>query len=287
MLLRELTQYDDIPLEFLKCLPEGCPRCGGELEISSSLTGLRCADLRCLDKLANRLVEIMDKLGVVGVGVSNARKFFECYDLTNPMMVFAIVEEDLPFYEGCPESLDREVHKGLAKALGRKWSLGEYVQLNTLPHLQTTCSVLFEGYSDMESFYDGLSVNWIQDRLGIKADVSLKAMNIYKVLMEFKDELIEEQDRFDIIGENTQVIRVCISESAGSPFISKRDFMDKMTSLGDSLGVKVEFLPSLTRQCNVLVYAGLRVTNKLKKAESWGIPVMTGIEFQDELMMGV
>lgn len=281
-----VTELQDLPEEFITLLPTSCEHCGYSLEISNTLTGLHCSNPRCIDKISHRLVALCKHLDITGVGYSRARQFFEYHRVLNPLFIFewgTYDPEDFPFYEGSSASLNVEVHNQVSKVLAKKWSLGDYVQLAYLPKLQTSCSLIFEGYNTLEEFYGDISLEMIQERLGISADVSLRAISIYETLLEFEDDLKSWEDLFERSSAVNKIVRVCISDSAGSPYVSKRDFMNKMQDLGEALGIRVEFSPSLTKNCDVLVHAGGRVTNKLKKAQQWGLPVMTGLEFKEGL----
>ena len=106
-------------------------------------------------------------------------------------------------------------------------------------------------------------------------DDKFNPVNIYDVLITFKDDLFQALDYVEIIKTNTadmtKILAVC-SDEVGTPFKTKADFYSTVNNLyGD---IHVEFGNSVTKKVQYLVWAGAegtgaRVTNKVKKARDY------------------
>lgn len=282
----------DLPSEFLSLIPSICPTCSSPTAIRPSFTGLSCIDPRCPDKVASRVVDICKRMGVLGVGQKVAEKFVATYRLRNPLLILCLGDESqiLPIYTNAPENLTRSIHDQVLKFRQSPMTLVEFVNLAYLPGIQSSAEVIFKGYEDIHDFYasfDKHGYSLIHSRLQITAEFSQRAYAIAHTLAEFKGDLLEAWDWIDHHDvSQLKELRVVISDSAGEPFLSKRDFMNQVNSLAPSLGYHITFATSVTRSIDVLVHAGGRYTNKLAKAEQYGKPIMTGSEFVTAIQGG-
>ena len=91
-----------LPLQFVEMIPETCETCGAPLEISETLTGLRCSNPRCKDKLVMRVKALVLDLGILTFGESTIEKFLECWNIDGPMDIFGLEKGDSlsPFSKG-------------------------------------------------------------------------------------------------------------------------------------------------------------------------------------------
>lgn len=289
--------YSSLPLEFFDQLPDSCPSCGYPTVIRPALTQLSCSNVRCPVKVSARIVAIFKKMGVLGIGQANAERMVATYDFTNPLDVLDYAkgspqEGYYPVYEGSNMNLNIAVADGVRKFLAKPMTLSEYVTLAYLPGVQESASAVFSGFDTLEDAYEAIEqggVAFIQNKLGIDPDtISLRAGQVYETLMEFKTDLLEMQDRVTFITNlgSMTTLRMCISDSAGAPFVSKRDFQNTVDAIVTPKGIRIEWKSSVTKNLDYLIHGGGRYTNKLAAAERYGIPVMTGQEFIDQLNQG-
>jgi len=272
LLVKEL--YDsELPKEFVDVLPKVCDTCGSDIEISETLTILRCKNDLCLDKAVHRMVAMFKDLGVKNMGESKCRKFLEQLVNPNPYVIFMYnPEEDGVLFNGCSLDFSYDIYNQIDER--RSMYLWEYVKIGNLPHIRDISKKLFSGYSDLESFYNDLElggVDFVQELLEIKGNentISVKALSVYDTLLTFKDNLFEAIDYVDIKTVDVPVLNICLSTSVGGGYRSKQDFVQSMIK---KYGYKVmlNVLGSVTKSCDVLVWSKIGAeTTKVKKAKS-------------------
>lgn len=291
---RNYNSYD-LPLEFAECLPEFCPTCGGVMELSESLTGLHCSNPRCPDKLVMRIKAICQDLGILGFGESTIEKFLEYHRITNPLSIFSL-RKGMVLSDEVSEKVSDSIISQIEEK--RNFLLWEYVRVANIPNVQTSARNIFQGYSSLRDAYADIEsggIAFIQDKLGIdnNGEVSIKAMKIYKSLMEYKGDLLECEGDVNIIDmSNKRELNVVCSDQVGGGFAKKAEFYAYINStFADK--VHVNFLPSVNKSINYLVWAGAdgspaRYTNKVKTVEGYNnkgmsIPILTASQFIEEM----
>ena len=262
-----------LPKRFVDLLPETCPTCGAVMAMSETLTGLHCENSRCPDKLVMRIKAICNDLGILGFGESTIEKFIDYYEITNPLNMFAL-QKGMPLSDEVSDKVSDNITEQIVNK--RNFLLWEYVRVANIPHVQTSAMQIFQGYDDLEEAFKDIEsggVRFIQDKLGITNDgeLSIRAMKIYKSLMEYKEDLLESIVDVNIISLN----------GVNNTFEGK---------------VHVNFLSSVTKNIDYLVWAGAdgspaRYTSKVKTVENWNakgsnIPIVTAQQFID-IMQGL
>lgn len=284
-----------LPQAFLDVLPKTCDICGADTEITESLTMLCCPNPRCIAKVTQRLLALLTDLGIKNMGESRCEKFLRHFDVLNPYAIFMYEPSDGPLFDGCGIEFSESIFEQIDKK--RDMLLWEYIKIGNLPGIRDSARHLFMDYEDLEEFYDDLEaggIAFVQERLGItgkqsKSDdwdddepTSVKAIAVYDTLIEFKDDLFEALDFVNIISVN-KFMNICISTAVGAPYKSKADFVQQMNARYSNK-VHLNFLGSVTKDCEYLIWSKEGVpTNKVQKANKYGIPIMTGAEFENML----
>lgn len=286
MLVKELKDKTDLPEEFINLLPSVCPDCGGDMQISDTLRELSCTNLYCWGKASQRMVSFLQDLGVKNMGESRCIDLINTFQVTNPFFLFHYDVEE----HGTIGNMSEEFCQDIVDQMDehRTMMLWEYVKYANLPYLRDSARNIFSDYNDLEVFYDDLEqdgIDLIQNKLGIKDmedDVSIRALNIYKTLIRYKDELFEYIDDVTIIQPN-RVFNICISTSVGGGYNSKADFVNKMnTEYANKC--HINFLSSVTKDIDYVIWSGVGgATSKVKKAEKYGIPIVNGVQFEEIL----
>lgn len=282
-----------LPYEFVKILPSVCPVCGSPTEMSEVLTRLHCSNPRCPDKVVMRIKAICQKLGVLGFGESTISDFVEAYDVTNPLNVFNLSKGMFICDRLSQESADKIIVQLEAK---KDFQLWEYVQIAQLPYVQSCAKDIFGGFSSLEEAYAAIEyggVDYIQKCLGIGvgSELSVRAMQVYSTLLEFKDDLFECLPDVHIISMEGKVeVNIYCSDSAGGVFAHKKDFYEYIEK---EFGSKFHFnVAPINKKLNYLVWAGAdgtpcEITSKVQKVMGYqekgiDIPIMTASQFIEE-----
>lgn len=285
---------------FLQLLPDYCldERCGAPTEMSETLTGIRCSNPRCPSKVAVRIVNMMNKLGVKDFGGKGKRvdAFISKFGVDNPLMIFAYEpNEDGELGDGISLDVSKKIYDQINTR--RSFTLAEYVRLANLPFIQTSAFNIFGDYDDFHEAYKDIEeggVEFIREKLNISKgtkkkkededlldsedlieDVSVRAIKVYESLMTFKSDLEFGLDFVTIIQTHTgnvKTLKVKCTEEVGSPYRTKADFYATVNNLYSDL--HVEFVDNATKDLDYLVWAGaedpnVRVSRKVEKVRGW------------------
>lgn len=290
--IKESYDFYGLPERFAEILPEFCETCGAPMEIGETLTGLHCSNPRCKDKMVMRIKAVCNDLGVLKFGESTIEKFVDYYNPESPMDIFELEEGMLLAPDVSPKvSLDviRQIKNK------KKMQLWEYVMFANIPFVRTSARKIFYGYKTLEEAYSDIESGgfaFIQDKLGINESedcVSTQALKVYNSLCEYKDDLfsgIGFVNIEDLTGK-TQLKVVC-SDQVGGRFTKKSEFYAYVNNTFSDK-IHVDFLPSVTKDIDYLVWAGAdgspaRYTSKVQKVERYNekgldIPIVTAEEF--------
>lgn len=291
--IKENYQSMGLPQRFVEILPETCESCGAPLEISETLTGLRCSNPRCKDKLVMRVKALVLDLGILTFGESTIEKFLECWNIDGPMDIFGLEKGD-----SLSPNVSQKVSDCIIEQLQGKKSmlLWEYVMYSNIPFVRTSARKIFQGYKTLEDAYTAIEeggIPFIQERLGTSGGegqvLSLQATKVYKSLILFKDELLGSVGYVDIVNlDGIKELNVVCSDQVGGRFAKKAEFYAHVNNtFADK--VHVNFLPAVNKGIDYLVWAGAdgspaRYTSKVKTVEGYNakgcnIPIVTAEQF--------
>ena len=290
MLVKELEFNTKLPQQFIDVLPKVCPDCGADMTISDTLKELSCENPYCKGKVAQRMTSMLIDMGVKNMGENRCLKFIEATGLRYPSAILqwepkygAIGELSEDFLNGIKTQIDSH----------RKMMLWEYIKYSNIPYLRDTARELFKEYHDLNQFYDIMeskgdgAVLFVQNIIGIKETgvLSTRALNIYKSLVVYKEELLEGLKYVNIIVPD-RTLNICISTSVGAGFANKADFANQMNQRYGGT-CHINYLTTVTKNCDYLIWSKQGApTSKVKKANSYGIQIMTGAEFEAMLARG-
>lgn len=273
-----------LPDEFLDVLPETCS-CGGDLLISETLTQVCCSNPRCINKVANRAVDMLASLGVKGMGLSKCKDFFTCLPLYNPYALFLFNPDrdfdnpKYPFASYFSKDFLKNIHTQIQAK--NSFTLAEFVKKGFFPGIQDSAFVLFKDYSNLTDFYNDLDAQGNQLVANLmKLDVNSKSViETCSTLRFFRSDLLAGE-KWVNIRQAVTTINICISTAVGPPYPNKAGYVNYMNDTYASK-VHLNFLNSVTKNCQYLICADKNATtSKAKKAREQNIPIMTGAEFE-------
>ena len=194
MLVAELdkNRFKKIDSRFYDSLPKFCEveSCGFPMQINEVLTEVSCSNVRCPKKIAKRVQELCQKLGIE-ITYLTAFDYVIMNHITNPMYLFKS-------QEGI--ELEQEERDKIIKQM----SLERFVELNCLPYLEDTIKI-FKEYDSLDDFYADLEsdgIEFLEKQLSVFVDeeLSMRALKAYDVLMTFKQDLYDGIDYVEIEG---------------------------------------------------------------------------------------
>ena len=281
----KIEREDTFEGSVLDMIPNNCPVCGLQLLINPTFTGLTCVNHKCVSKVSKRCVSMLTTLGFIGLGDAAMLQFCTDYNITSPTMLFMLEPEDLT---GLPNSAYSRNLLELSHFLAskREMRLATYVSLANIPGIQlSTAEKMLEGYVDLETFYRTLDIEgiaFLKSQLGIKGDTSLRSLKVYENLNRYKAELLEPLEAGFVLIEQPSLtakpLNLVISDDPGVQWNKKKDFMDEVIERYKDV-FDISFKSSVTKQTDILIWAGGRYTSKVSKAERFGLPIVDGFKF--------
>ena len=194
MLVAELdkNRFKKIDSRFYDSLPKFCEveSCGFPMQINEVLTEVSCSNVRCPKKIAKRVQELCQKLGIE-ITYLTAFDYVIMNHITNPMYLFK---------SQAGIELEQEERDKIVKQM----SLERFVELNCLPYLEDTIKI-FKEYDSLDDFYADLEsdgIEFLEKQLSVFVDeeLSMRALKAYDVLMTFKQDLYDGIDYVEIEG---------------------------------------------------------------------------------------
>lgn len=194
MLVAELdkNRFKKIDSRFYDSLPKFCEveSCGFPMQINEVLTEVSCSNVRCPKKIAKRVQELCQKLGIE-ITYLTAFDYVIMNHITNPMYLFK---------SQAGIELEQEERDKIIKQM----SLERFVELNCLPYLEDTIKI-FKEYDSLDDFYADLEsdgIEFLEKQLSVFVDeeLSMRALKAYDVLMTFKQDLYDGIDYVEIEG---------------------------------------------------------------------------------------
>lgn len=288
MITREqVIENELMDIDVLSYIPTECPVCGSDIVFTDSLKQIYCVNKQCALKVAARLENMAKAMKADGWGESTCLAVVQHFGMISPYQVFVIGERGLD----CPDvsAFEKKI-KSICDPEKRKVRLWEVVKLAGIPSVETIAFKIFDGFSNLTEAYEKIStlqVPFIAERLGLKnADTSVMAVSIYNTLMEYKDELLFGESKFDIQIPTGQKLIVAITGGVQG-YKNKSEFIQSINSRYQGK-INAILVNSVTSQVNVLVADADRSSNKYKTAirmQSKGSPIqiMTSRELLDRL----
>ena len=239
--------------EVMECIPKYC-ECGAEIEFTETLRQIYCGNMRCVYKVAARLESMADAMKADGWGEATCVTVCREFKMISPFQVFLLPKK---IEEGCKSSVSAFEKKvaSICDAEKRKRRLWEVVKLAGIPSIGTIAYKIFDGYDNLSSAYEQIEreqVPFIAEKLGLKnSEGSVMAVNVYKQLINYKDELLFGEQCFDIVRPKGDVIRIAITGGVRG-FKNKSEFIEHINAKFSGR-VNAVFMNSVTNETDMLV----------------------------------
>lgn len=265
---KDVIKYNLLDSRVVASIPEVCPVCGSEIEFTDSLKQIYCVNKECSLKVAARLEAMAKLMKADGWGSSTCLDVVQFYRLKTPYQIFSIGErvDELrlpPNVSAFRKKLDNICDKNK-----RRVKLWELVRLAGIPSIETIAYKIFDGYSNLRDAYKDIElyeVPFIANKLGIKnMETGVMAVNIYNTLLEYKEELLYGENKFEIYSPEGDKLLIAITGGV-EDFNNKGEFIEYINSryIGK---VNVVLMNSVNSKLDVLVADNDKTSNKYKTA---------------------
>lgn len=215
-----------IPYAWHNVIPNEC-ECGTELNISDNLKTTLCPNVKCLHKVSNRASEMLQNLGVKGLGESYCLGFFKqngIGQLSHLAILTATPEEHNKYHT---LTVRTNYYNLIQEVLKKPRTFREVVSCLSFPGLDTTAYKLFKGNNSFEEAIDEVAKKDFNgdNHSRIRAWVATKLLrggkvanaNIVNTLIDFAPELVAINLIFTIKPDAREEVVIAIT---GSPHLS-------------------------------------------------------------------
>ena len=248
----------------IDCIPTHCEACGEEIKFTNSLRQIYCPNKYCSLKIAARLESMVRAMKVDGWDKDTCKIICSTFKLKSPFQVFlledkvkegAICNEIDSFEEKIAAICDREK---------RKVQVWELVWYSGIPTIETTAYKIFKGYNSLSEAYNEIEkfqVPLIADKLGLRnSDTGVMAVNVYNILIEYKDELLFGETQFEILKSEGKTFYIAI-DGVIQGFTNKSEYIEYINKRYQGK-INAILMNSVTRSVHALVCDGNTSSNK-------------------------
>lgn len=255
----EVEEAGLIDAEVLENIPSACDGeygCGSELEFTENLTQIYCPDRYCTYKIAARLEAMAKDMKADGWGPENCLKVVKYFHLKSPAQVFLIPnlrEEVLDGASKIVPAFNKKL-ESICDAEKRRVQLWQVVKYMNIPGIAMNALKIFGGYTTMEDAYADIEkyqISFIMEKLGIAVGTSVMAINVYETLLEYKDELLAAQHRFEIFKPEGDKLKIAITGGVEG-YSNKSEFVNYLNKISNSR-YNISLMNTVSTSIDILV----------------------------------
>lgn len=270
--IKEVIENKLISQEIIDNIPHYCG-CGAEIEFTDSLKQIYCSNPRCYYKVAARLEAMAKKLRgsngecCEGWGESTCITVCQEFKMISPYQVFQLEKLVENGATSSVAAFEKKV-KSICNPELRKVELWKVVELAGIPSIESIAYKIFGGYNNFTEAYADIEegqVPFIANKLGLKnSESSVMAVNVYKTLIDYKDEIMYGEKQFDIYKPTGTTLHMCITGGVMG-FRNKSEFVQYINKRYNGK-VNAMLMNTVTTQVQLLVADGDTGSNKYKTA---------------------
>lgn len=266
--LQEALEVGLISKEVYSSIPKSCIY-GKKLILSDSLRSLSCCDKNCKCVLVNRIVKILDYIGIK-VTDNVAKSLIDCLELKSPYQVF-----ELPEVYKTSDKLNAiigidNIIKSVNKALMKEYSLCDIFAMSGIDEISSVADDLCAGFCNGEEFFSELhraQIALINDRLGVNNnECAALAVELYNSIKNIEDELIYCESILKH-KESSKYFSIVFADSV-VPSINKKEYIEH---LRNKFQFNCCYTTTVSSTTDIVIRNGSNINNKIEVANNINI----------------
>lgn len=231
----------------LRFIPKVC-RCGQDLELSDSITVLRCSNRNCQSYTVSRSNELCKKLGL-SLSTDDLLNLIDEFDIVSP---YQILELDSLRAIGkvsstIVENLD-SVAKKVAIIKNSEVEIYEILSWCGIDCISVIAKQIANGFNSFDEFFmeiDRAQVSFLNERLGIKTpEACVLAHEIYSSILGIRDELFYAESLLKI-KKHTNRLFIAFNDNCGQ-YMNKTEILTYLNDTFDYMFVHTELVNDRT-----------------------------------------
>lgn len=231
----------------LKFMPKVC-RCGQDLEISDSLTTLRCSNKNCSSYTVSRSQRICDRLGI-NLSKDDLLNLIDEIGIVSP---YQILEIDNLRYIGrvsytIIENADTVANK-VSDIKNIEVDISEVLSWCGIDSIAKIANQIAYGFNSFDEFFIELEraqVSFLNERLGVKVpETCILTHKIYNEILSIKDELFYAESLLKI-KTHTKRLFIAFNDNCGR-YINKTEVLRYLNDTFDYVFVHTELVNDRT-----------------------------------------
>lgn len=274
------------PNPFVSILPKKCAECGGDIEISVTLTRMVCGNRRCKKKLVHRLQEYLRVQDIKGVTEQDLQGFIGKHKISSPYYIYLYNPNyDGEFSEGYGEKASGELFKELNKRRGLV--LWEYVQGLSDMEYKKYIPKLLKGYTNIDTFYKDMEEGgavYIQQRILERTELQddtglmVRAVKLYDYLTKEKKHILKGLEGVVIL--KPEVVYTVFFESKPQGYASTYEFIRESNKMYKSTEIRFVEVEDPNGEVNIVYWKGCtsgRETTRLQSFRLRGCKIVKDV----------
>lgn len=258
----------------LMFMPKTC-RCGQDLELSDSLTELRCSDKECQSYTILRSSGLCKMLRL-DISKDDMLNLIDKFNIISPYQLLEL--DSLKSIGEVSDTLVENIEKVVKRLTILKSSdieLYEILSWCGIADIEVIAKQLAYGFNSFDEFFneiDRAQVSFINERLGIKTtEACVLAHKIYNEILDIRDELYYAESMLKV-KEYTNRIFIAFNDNCGQ-YLNKTEVLNYLNNTFDYTFVHTELV---NEQTDILVkhldqsnykYRNARLINEKSVAE--------------------
>ena len=211
--VREAKEFGTIPKDYHEIVDDKC-KCGADYLISKNRKTIMCSDERCVIKNAYRASEMLNLLGVKGMGFSYCYRMLVQNRFASHIGILVAPAQNHPSELGAS---DREFNRRqIERALAEPVNFRTMVSKLAIPGLKEQALTVFKGVNSYEDYWNkvkgikGENPLWsfVGQKMGSYGDLSI---GIVRTLVEYDTDIQIAEKVFNIIPDSKKEYKIAVT----------------------------------------------------------------------------
>lgn len=263
--LQEAIDNELISDQIINVIPRKC-KCGSNIVISDSLKEIKCSNINCIYKTINRIYNA-SKLLSIGLQESDIKNIVNKLGIVTPyqlLMLDGAYDKQMINSEDIIE-IDNII-QNIKNIKQNDYYIYNIVEMCGIEKIRIIAKKLFYGFESFDEAYNEIEqgqISFISERLGMSnPDGSTFAYDIYKSLIELKDEFIFGEMQLNIKKCNKKRLFVAFSDNV-IPYVNKSEYLDY---LNNNYNYEFVLITTISDNTDILIKNSVDTSGKYRAA---------------------
>lgn len=228
--IREAKEQKLIPEEYWGVIEDKC-YCGSDLLTSENLKTQECSNVRCPYKTAGKMIQMLNRFGIIGFGRKMAEKYIRQYDVMSHMQILVASKDEMANFGFQIEG--QKTYLKIQKILQSKYTFSEVLGCLALPNIGTETARAFRPFFSYTVFLRYLEIknlSMFEYLIGIYGIGDIKAREIMKTFKDFEVEISMIEKIFKLKAPPKKEVLLVMTGTMYYYNLSKKEFISYLNA---------------------------------------------------------